>query len=93
MSVAVNPGPHADAAAAVAPRARRRHPRHLFRSSFQHTALREALTADTLLYFEYFHFGLYVLITPLRSVAEWTTFLEQMQAGWGGRREPPAATP
>ena len=29
MSVAVNSGPHADASAAVAPGARRRHPRHL----------------------------------------------------------------
>ena len=28
---------------------------------------------------------------PLRSVAEWTTFLEQMQAGWGGQWEPPPA--
>lgn len=33
-----------------------------FVASFQHTALRDALTADTLLYFEYFYFGLYVLI-------------------------------
>lgn len=28
---------------------------------------------------------------PLRSVAQWTTFLDQMQAGWGGRWEPAAA--
>ena len=28
---------------------------------------------------------------PLRSVAEWTTFLDQMQAGWGGRWEPATA--
>jgi hypothetical protein len=33
-----------------------------FVASFQHTALRESLMADTVLYFEYFYFGLYLLI-------------------------------
>lgn len=33
-----------------------------FVASFQHTSLRDALSADTLIYFEYFYFGLYVLI-------------------------------
>ncbi|MGE0445310.1 MAG: hypothetical protein AB7P99_08770, partial [Vicinamibacterales bacterium] len=33
-----------------------------FVASFQHSALRESLLADTLIYFEYFYFGLYLLI-------------------------------
>lgn len=33
-----------------------------FVASFQHSALRDSLLADTLIYFEYFYFGLYLLI-------------------------------
>ena len=33
-----------------------------FVASFQHRSMREELLADTLIYFEYFYFGLYVLI-------------------------------